>query len=1640
MSMNSAGWRIGLLTGCAGFALLAAGCSAGGSGEPLASTEQALTQAVPFRVRGIDFTAFFDSDTVHQGNCGSGPVDAETTTDPNGGTCDIGYTKPGEWLEYSISLPSARKLNIVSRVASALTGKTFKLSIDGQAVGGSQSAPSDGWQAFADRTLPEVSLTAGTHTVRVTFETGDMNLNYIDFTPGTAALPARVEAEDYQRAAESTPASNQGNACNRGDGVDKEATSDGSGGCSIGWTTAGEWLEYDVKVAQAGLFDITARLGSGVANRTVQINVDGVSVGSLTAPNLGWATFDDRKIENVSLAAGNHVVRVLFTTGDTNLNYLDIAAHGVAVTSGDPFSFGAASGYNVFVFQDLSVTPTIAGPVAAGRDINAQSFGYDTASLGSIGALAGRNFIGSNGSVHRDLVYGSTLSLTNVGVLSGVSRQASPIDFAAQKARVDALTALLATQANNGTTTISADATTIDFAGTDPARDVFTVAGSALAATDVLRFAVPATATVIVNVTGSTATFETTGMQLGGVTPGHFVWNFPQATTLRLAQTGLKGTVLAPNAAVSQSSSTLDGVLIATSLTGGDNGLTWVPFDGTLAPPCPLGDFDNDGTSDCTDLCPADPKKIAPGACGCGTVDVDNDHDGTPACREVCDNDALKSTPGTCGGCGLALAAAGTACADGICPGVQQCDATGHCGNPNACAPNPTGCTPHIYGTHVYWVCTAGATSWDTARAKCEAMGGQALAQVDTREENLFLATIVGSGKAWIGANDLSGAGSWSWDVNDTRGQVPFFSAGTRVGRSYLNWTGGAPSTTAGADCATIDATTQLWSNQSCNSALPYICERTLIPDAPQPRNPTCHDFLPGMPCTDTPDDQQPTPCVDASSAFVTRAADGTLVPIAPNDPGTLNLQVQNCAALCKTGNEPECAQFCVGASAAPPANGTCAGFDDNEVASCEISNPGIACTNSTQCNQGQICAKYYTCAACPTLGGDCDQQCVGELRCGTPGPKCGHMDLTLPSGTDPNRCGEVPVCTGPANIIDGNPLNDPQTNLNPTDVKPSSFPTPVPEGPDFYPADDFLDNLQACGQELGTAHPWCKYPVSSDLTPRETGDTPGDDKKAQAGAGSFLQFDVDPNMDMSFKVTPKGFGALDFDLTAAASLKADATVEILSSTGTLHIIDGLAMVEAQRCRAHSDLYLEVFGHDILPDLLGSDVDASLKFDTNPTLLDADRCTTALKTLDNTVDRAKKALRDAQELLRQYNQLKIQGQAFDKVTFCQSVTAHAPDFFPTGDCTADSPEATINRFIHYYENQVFGTFDHEFVASPGVSTALSDLSSFQTNIIVPIPGKIKEENWNIASVQFFLGPVPLTMQLEAFIHYGITGQLEAHITPTLPADENPAELVYAAATATPEGNAGVSLFVGVGFSAGPFEAAAGVSGDITLGTVTLPAHAGAGVTVSSVPDKRVIPPSQTGTSDGFLFPEGGPRKYQFGFNYDYNAKIEIGKILQGSLSAQIRVKFFFFSKRWSKELIHFNGLPQPGKGEGLNKDMAISRDLFTSNGKAVAEGGPDWGVIRMPLPFVKLRTLDVPMSPPPPPPNGTAPFSTSCVQKLFYDQLCLCAGEDDRCNTDADCCPIFSPPDPVGTQPFVCGVPKGATDNVMRCEHREVPR
>jgi hypothetical protein len=114
----------------------------------------------------------------------------------------------------------------------------------------------------------------------------------------------------------------------------------------------------------------------------------------------------------------------------------------------------------------------------------------------------------------------------------------------------------------------------------------------------------------------------------------------------------------------------------------GPNGDVAYSYQINATASCAAGDTDGDGTPDCSDGCPSDPAKIAPGVCGCGTPDTDSDGDGTPDCKDACPNDPAKTAAGVCG-CGIPDTdsdADGTPDCKDACPNDPAKTAAGVCG------------------------------------------------------------------------------------------------------------------------------------------------------------------------------------------------------------------------------------------------------------------------------------------------------------------------------------------------------------------------------------------------------------------------------------------------------------------------------------------------------------------------------------------------------------------------------------------------------------------------------------------------------------------------------------------------------------------------------------------------------------------------------------------------------------------------------------------------------------------------------------------------------------------------------------------------------------------------------------------------
>lgn len=1069
-------------------------------------------------------------------------------------------------------------------------------------------------------------------------------------------------------------------------------------------------------------------------------------------------------------------------------------------------------------------------------------------------------------------------------------------------------------------------------------------------------------------------------------------------------------------------------------------------------------DDDHDGTLNCADQCPLDPAKILVGICGCGQTELDTDNDGVPNCLDECPKDPKHTFRGTCGCAGDAsVAPNGTVCTDGFAAGTSKCDGAGDCGGPLDTAPE-TGCTPKTYGNHVYWFCPP-RTEAD-ASSRCTALPGRRLVELDSRQENAFAAKFATSA-SWIGAVDRTTEGEWSWlDVSGHESKKFWTGGGTGKPFKglYQSWSGGTPGSDDAKDCATLSADGG-WTADSCGATHPYICEG-VFGASRDPGNGIHHtpvgpaQIIPGW-------NASTNGGVDPSGI-----AEADCVPL-PTDPAALAAlrtqqenEVDACAASCGPGSstpQDQCATLCNGAAAVPPDGshcsatgeplqqletilpGTCTAQNQDCSAFPLMGQPTIcgakarcldvvkdssgnwhdtSCASQADCPSGDSCDDRLKKCVNPNLHSACDLQttdittckgeCFSDVGCGlVPPPGAGHI------ADDDDRCVETRYCTpeftGPLNEVsgfapqtfDGSALPDHSQDPPPDYVQ--DFATPCTGGCAFCTAEQIATD-PSCTRAL--RHNWCNYDATS-----PGADTAGaqDNKQGSRGDDSSpITFTVDPDAELNFKVDPLPFGVSNFDVIAAAGIRASASFNIGVARGTVEIVDVRGSLEASLCRASTkDSHLEVLGIDFLPTLASS---TGAIFDTDDTWSSAADCKKAVDTYVDTVDRAKKALRDAQELINQYKNLKAVHRTFDS-TFCTTVAG--PGMRPPGmggDCSIETPEQTINAFISYYETQV-GQIDvaltaltNKVLSSGQLAQVLGLSSGNGFDFYAPIGTALQgNETTTIISVQFFIGPVPCLLEVESYLNYGILGGFGANLTPSALVSGG-GRFASAGAVLTPHADAGVTLFVGAGFSVPGLSVRVGIDGGVNLGTIDLPATASAGLSLVPERDDRPLPADIQGMTDGsVLYPRFGVglQKYNVQFDYGYGVDLTVADMLDGWVDGAIKVKFLFFSKKWSKRLFSFDSGLQIGPLHLIGGGSIDSTTNQPTQG--VAEDTKTWKSSYGSVPFMGLTHLEAPKASELPL-TADAQFDTTKTVKLFYDSECKCEPIGDACNRRDDCC------------------------------------
>lgn len=152
-------------------------------------------------------------------------------------------------------------------------------------------------------------------------------------------FPALVQAEDYDEGGQGVSYSdkdiaNQGNAY-REDGVDvvglectdSAATKDCKG-FAVGYTQAGEWMEYSVNVPADAKYFVKANVATASETSSFMLLVDNDAVTDTVAvpkTDSTWDVYKEIDVGTVELKQGEHVIRLLITGDYLNVDWIQFA-------------------------------------------------------------------------------------------------------------------------------------------------------------------------------------------------------------------------------------------------------------------------------------------------------------------------------------------------------------------------------------------------------------------------------------------------------------------------------------------------------------------------------------------------------------------------------------------------------------------------------------------------------------------------------------------------------------------------------------------------------------------------------------------------------------------------------------------------------------------------------------------------------------------------------------------------------------------------------------------------------------------------------------------------------------------------------------------------------------------------------------------------------------------------------------------------------------------------------------------------------------------------------------------------------------------------------------------------------------------
>ncbi|WP_169305292.1 carbohydrate-binding domain-containing protein [Coraliomargarita akajimensis] len=233
----------------------------------------------------------------------------------------------GTQLSWNGAKNSAGDINAISSASGnivddplllALAQSNVRLQATSPAINAALSSSAPALDADGNtRVLPDMGAYEFTGTALTRRPAGGINMQ----------IPGRVDASAYDVGGQGVTF-NDSSAVNqaqfyRGDGPGTEWKA-GESSPNIGWTNAGDWMEYTVDIAP-GTYEMHLRMGSTTNGNRIKVSLNGIELITATCPNTGsWSIFQTDHVATPTLAGGDdQVLRIEFLDGGMNCSWVE---------------------------------------------------------------------------------------------------------------------------------------------------------------------------------------------------------------------------------------------------------------------------------------------------------------------------------------------------------------------------------------------------------------------------------------------------------------------------------------------------------------------------------------------------------------------------------------------------------------------------------------------------------------------------------------------------------------------------------------------------------------------------------------------------------------------------------------------------------------------------------------------------------------------------------------------------------------------------------------------------------------------------------------------------------------------------------------------------------------------------------------------------------------------------------------------------------------------------------------------------------------------------------------------------------------------------------------------------------------------